>query len=80
MHMDVEAAQAAEELPKLYPKSWEEYYRSAGIIAECSAIAQANKKLSATQRQENTEAYARRTVELLREAMRHGLNNARAAE
>jgi tetratricopeptide (TPR) repeat protein len=61
-----DAAQAAEQLPKLYPDDSSEYYRAATLVARCVAPAKQDAGATAS------EKYARRAVALLEEAVQHG--------
>src|SRR5262249_3351495 len=69
------AGAAAEEMPRLYPERPEEYLRAADYLALCTSLARSDGRLPEGQRRELGEKYARRAVELLREAVRHGFKD-----
>jgi serine/threonine protein kinase len=69
------AAAAAEELPDLAQDNPELYGDAARILARCAALAEGDPKLSEPQRQVQEQSYARRAIELLRQAFGKGLRN-----
>jgi serine/threonine protein kinase/tetratricopeptide (TPR) repeat protein len=73
-----EAAEAAAELPKVFPESWEEYDRAARFLAKCVPLADKDINLSEAQRKALAQAYADRARELLREAAKRSTNNLEA--
>jgi serine/threonine protein kinase/tetratricopeptide (TPR) repeat protein len=72
------AAAAAEELPRLVPDAPGEYVRAAGFLARCVSPANGDERLPEGQRREVAQAYARRAVELLREAVSRGYKDVNA--
>jgi serine/threonine-protein kinase len=60
---DVEAASAAEELPRIFPDDAQEHLRAAGFLAECARLAAA-----APDGGPREDAYLRRAIALLRQA------------
>ena len=73
-------ASAAEELPRLAPEDPDQYTMAAWNLAEAADLASNDSKLSPSQQKERSRAYARRAVELLREAVRRGFDNAEILE
>src|SRR5439155_20697477 len=55
----------------------EEYLRAAQLVAGCAPVAQKDERPSDPQRKEMTDQYARKTLRLLREAMKLGFRNVR---
>ena len=62
------AASAVEELPRLAPDELQEYLRAAAFLARCVALAAEDTKLPEARREALGQTYARRGVELLRQA------------
>ncbi len=62
------AASAVEELPRLAPDELEEYLRAAAFLARCVVLAAEDTKFPETRREALGQIYARRGVELLRQA------------
>jgi hypothetical protein len=71
------SAQAATQLPLLYPDGWEEHVRAAALLARCMALARADTAMGADQRQELAEGYAGKSVAMLQKAVQNGLNDAK---
>lgn len=71
-----DAAQAAAELPKIIPDGWQEYYRAAGLVAQCIAVVAKDTTLAEVQRAKIEQRYADQAVEFLGQAVRHGFNDA----
>jgi tetratricopeptide (TPR) repeat protein/serine/threonine protein kinase len=69
------AAQAAAELPDLYPDGWQEPVRAAGYLARCAALAAKDTTLPEDRRKELVEANGHRAVALLRRATDRGWND-----
>src|SRR5262249_34137781 len=69
-------AQAAAELPRLYPDGWEEYHRAAGFLARCAPLAEKDTRLPEAERRTLAGAYADRAMARLREAIAKGCKDA----
>ncbi len=67
-----EAAQAAAELPRLFPDGWEDYHRAGWFLATCAALAEKDAKLAPAQRTALAHRYADEAVVLLRQAIQKG--------
>jgi tetratricopeptide (TPR) repeat protein len=70
-----EAAQAASELPRIFPTGWEEYYRSARFLARCIPLAEKDLKLSEPERQTLAQSHAEHAVVLLKAAINQGFRD-----
>jgi serine/threonine-protein kinase len=67
-----EAAQAAEQLPKLNPNVANEYFLAATVVARCVPLARQDAGAAAA------DKYAQRAVQLLEDAVQHGYQDASA--
>jgi tetratricopeptide (TPR) repeat protein len=65
-----DAAAAAEELPRLYPKVANEYFLAATVVARCVPLARQDAGAAAAKK------YADRALQLLEEAVKHGYKDA----
>jgi tetratricopeptide (TPR) repeat protein/predicted Ser/Thr protein kinase len=74
------AAEQAEQLPKLLPEGWREWHRAAAMLGQCAALAQRDERLDESQRANTADGYCRRSVELLNIAIRNGFNERRRLE
>lgn len=72
-----EAAQAAAELPRLFPSVSQEYYGSAGFLARCIPLAENDLKFPEPERQTLAQSYGERAVALLKEAIKKGYKDAK---
>jgi serine/threonine protein kinase len=70
-----EAAKAADELPRIFPEGWEEYFSAARLLALCVPLAQKDAKLTEDKRKDLARAYADRAMAGLRQAVAKGFNN-----
>ncbi len=68
----VAAAQAAENLPRLYPDDGTEYWNAAGILTRCLVAAGRDSKLAQAERKKQADAYGKQAVAMLRQAVRKG--------
>jgi tetratricopeptide (TPR) repeat protein len=59
------AAEAAENLPRLFPDGWDEYVRAVPLLANCAVLAEKDAKLSPEERKRRYSTYLGRTKELL---------------
>jgi serine/threonine-protein kinase len=64
-----DAAQAAEQLPKILPREASEALRAAALLAECCSSAGSDGTLNDKRRQELAEGFAKRAVDVLRLAI-----------
>jgi tetratricopeptide (TPR) repeat protein len=74
------AAQAAAELPRVFPDGWEEYHRAAGLLARCVPLAEKDAGLPEAKRTETARAYADQAIAQLRQAVRKGFADGQALE
>jgi hypothetical protein len=72
------AAQAAGQLPLLYPKGWEEHRRAAGLVARAIRLVEADGSLPPERRQALARSYSDQTMALLRTAVQNGFKDADA--
>jgi tetratricopeptide (TPR) repeat protein len=70
------AAEAAAELPPLYPDGWKEHVRAARYLARCASLATEDAALEKGKRQAVSKGYGDRAVALLRQAAGKGWNGA----
>jgi eukaryotic-like serine/threonine-protein kinase len=71
------AAQAASETIHLSSESADQHYNVGCLLAQCAALADKDSRLSAEKRKELAQSYADRAVEMLREAIRVGFQDAK---
>jgi tetratricopeptide (TPR) repeat protein len=58
------AAETAENLPRLFPDGWEEYFRAGSMLARCAVAARQDARLSPEERKQRDSAYKSRVNEL----------------
>src|SRR5262249_33421864 len=73
-----DAAEAAAELPRLYPDGWREHVRAGGYLSRCVGLAAKDAKLSELKRQQLTHSYGDQAMTLLHEAVARGWRDAQA--
>ncbi len=59
-----DAAQAAAELPAVFPDRWNDYQQAAGYLAQCVSLAEKDGTLSAVDRKGTAQEYANRAMRL----------------
>lgn len=72
----VEAVEAAEAYARNKPEGGEELYYAAELLARCMPLARNDAALSGERQQELARAYADRSIELLRAAIKQGFKDA----
>jgi tetratricopeptide (TPR) repeat protein len=65
------AADALENLPRLFPDGWEEYVRAVPLLATCAVLVEKDAKLSPEERQKRQATYMGRVKEMLGTAAQH---------
>jgi tetratricopeptide (TPR) repeat protein len=58
------AAETAENLPRLFPDGWEEYFRAGSMLGKCAVAARQDARLSPEERKQRDSAYKSRVKEL----------------
>ncbi len=74
-----EAAEAAVQLPQVYPDRWQEYFRSISFLARCLTAAEQDHRLGKAERQELVASYGSRLEKHRRELARRTAGNAAAS-
>jgi tetratricopeptide (TPR) repeat protein len=72
------AAEAAGQLPLLYPKGWEEHKRAAGLVARAIRLVEADGSLPPERRQALVRSHSEQAMALLRIAVQNGFKDADA--
>jgi tetratricopeptide (TPR) repeat protein len=72
------AARAAAEVMLLEPDDWQAYAGAAALLAGCVPMAEKDAKLPENKRRELARSYARRAVEMLREAIKKGFSDGKS--